>query len=42
MVIFWIKKRRCYQEVTPREKFELEVTHISLKMDVSCQLKTQA
>ena len=28
-------------KLTPREKIELEVVHISLKRDISLQLKTQ-
>ena len=28
-------------KLTPQEKIELEVIHISIKMDVSCWLKTQ-
>ena len=40
MVIFWIKVTRSYRDLlalklTPREKIELEVKHISLKADVS-------
>ena len=28
-------------KLTPREKIELEVVHVSLKRDISLQLKTQ-
>ena len=37
MLLFWIQLIRTYRDL--RKKIELEVVHISLKRDVSLQLK---
>ena len=44
MLLFWIQLTRTYRDLSsqaaPWEKIELEGVHISLKRDVSLQLKT--